>query len=130
MLASISHVGKQFMSQDGSRVVALESVSFDVEEGEFVTIVGPSGCGKSTLLHIMAGVLERSSGNILLKGQPIAGPRRDVGVVFQEPLLLPWRTVQENLMLPIEVLGLPREKHLRRADELLGLTRLEGFAGR
>ncbi len=130
MLASISQLGKQYVSQDGSRVVALQDVSFDVGEGELITIVGPSGCGKSTLLHIMAGVLERSSGDIRLCGEPIAGPRRDVGVVFQEPLLLPWRTVLENLMLPVEVLGLDKEQYRRRADELIALTRLEGFAGK
>jgi NitT/TauT family transport system ATP-binding protein len=130
MLASISRLGKQYLSQDGSRVAALQDVSFDVGEGELITIVGPSGCGKSTLLHIMAGVLERSAGDIHLRGEPIAGPRRDVGVVFQEPLLLPWRTVHENLMLPIEVLGLPPEPNRQRAHELLALTRLEGFAGK
>jgi NitT/TauT family transport system ATP-binding protein len=129
-LASIARLRKQFTSQDGSRVLALDDVSFDVREGELVTIVGPSGCGKSTLLHIMAGVLERSAGDILLRGEPIAGPRRDVGVVFQEPLLLPWRTVLDNILLPIEVHGLKPSDYRARAEELLALTRLEGFAGK
>jgi NitT/TauT family transport system ATP-binding protein len=129
-LASIRRVGKAFASQDGNRVVALEEVSFEVAQGAFVTIVGPSGCGKSTLLHIMAGVLDRSSGEILLQGQPIAGPRRDVGVVFQEPLLLPWRTVIDNILLPIEVHGLPAAEYRAKAEELLALTRLEGFGGK
>lgn len=129
-LARIAGVGKQFSSHDGSRVVALEEVSFDVRQGELVTIVGPSGCGKSTLLHIMAGVLEHSSGEILLQGRPIAGPRRDVGVVFQEPLLLPWRTVTDNILLPIEVHGLPVARYRERVAELLALTRLEGFGGK
>jgi len=126
-LASIARVRKQFVSHDGSRVLALDDVSFDVGEGEFLTIVGPSGCGKSTLLHIMAGVLERSGGSIHLRGEPIAGPRRDVGVVFQEPLLLPWRTVLDNVLLPIEVHGRKVEAFRRRAEELLALTKLEGF---
>ena len=129
-LASISGVRKQFTSHDGSRVLALDDVSFDVGEGELLTIVGPSGCGKSTLLHIMAGVLERSGGSILLRGEPIAGPRRDVGVVFQEPLLLPWRTVLDNILLPIEVHGLDAAAHRARAGELLALTKLEGFEGK
>jgi NitT/TauT family transport system ATP-binding protein len=129
-LARISHLGKQFASKDGSTVVALDDVSLDIAEGDFVTVVGPSGCGKSTLLHIMAGVLPRSSGEILLRGQPIAGPRRDVGVVFQEPLLLPWRTVLDNLMLPIQVHGLPIHEHRARAQELLALVKLEAFAGK
>ena len=130
VLASIEHLGRVFASQDGQRVVALQDVSFDIRRGELVTIVGPSGCGKSTLLHIMAGVLERSSGELRLDGRPIAGPRRDVGVVFQEPLLLPWRTVRQNILLPIEVHGLPVAGFLRRADELLALTGLEAFAGK
>src|SRR5688572_12856660 len=129
-LASIRRVGKAFASQDGNRVVALEEVSFEVAQGAFVTIVGPSGCGKSTLLHIMAGVLDRSSGEILLQGQPIAGPRRDVGVVFQEPLLLPWRTVIDNILLPIEVHGLPVDRFRSKAEELLALTGLQAFAGK
>jgi NitT/TauT family transport system ATP-binding protein len=129
-LASIARVGKQFASRDGSRVIALDDVSFEVAQGAFVTIVGPSGCGKSTLLHIMAGVLDRSAGEIRLRGEPIAGPRRDVGVVFQEPLLLPWRTVIDNILLPIEVHGLPVQKFRGRAQELLALTRLEGFGGK
>jgi NitT/TauT family transport system ATP-binding protein len=126
-LASIRGLRKQFASHDGSRVLALEDVSFEVGEGELLTIVGPSGCGKSTLLHIMAGVLERSSGSILLRGEPIAGPRRDVGVVFQEPLLLPWRTVLDNILLPVEVHGHDPARFRDRARELLALTRLEGF---
>jgi NitT/TauT family transport system ATP-binding protein len=129
-LASISRVGKQFASRDGSVVTALQEVSFDVAQGEFVTIVGPSGCGKSTLLHIIAGVLDRSSGDIELRGEPIAGPRRDVGVVFQEPLLLPWRTVIENILLPIQVHGLPVAQFRQRAEELLALTKLEGFGSK
>ena len=105
-------------------------MSFDVQEGELVTIVGPSGCGKSTLLHIMAGVLDRSFGRIELRGRPVDGPRRDVGVVFQEPLLLPWRSVLHNILLPIEVHGLPVARFRSRAEELLGLTGLEAFAGK
>jgi NitT/TauT family transport system ATP-binding protein len=82
------------------------------------------------LLHIMAGVLERSSGEIHLQGRPISGPRRDVGVVFQEPLLLPWRTVIDNILLPIEVHGLPVAQYRARVDALLALTRLDGFGGK
>ncbi|MEJ0070917.1 MAG: ABC transporter ATP-binding protein [Pseudomonadota bacterium] len=109
---------------------ALDNVSLSIAEGELVVVVGPSGCGKSTLLHIMAGVLERSSGEILLGGKPIAGPRRDIGVVFQEALLLPWRTVLQNILLPIEVHRQPLASFQERAKQLLALTQLDGFSGK
>ncbi len=80
----------------GEAVVALEGIDFAIAEGEFVAIVGPSGCGKSTLLKILAGLLPTSAGEALLRGSPIAGPRRDIGVVFQAPVLFPWRTVRDN----------------------------------
>ena len=69
-------------------------------EGEFVAVVGPSGCGKSTLLKILAGLLPSSGGDARLRGTTIAGPRRDIGVVFQSPVLFPWRTVLDNVLLP------------------------------
>ncbi len=86
---------KAYPTRDGS-VVALERISFAVPESEFVAVVGPSGCGKSTLLKILSGILPPSAGEALLRGTPIAGPRRDIGVVFQSPVLFPWRTVLED----------------------------------
>jgi len=111
-------------------VVALEGIDFAVGEGEFVAIVGPSGCGKSTLLKILAGLLPTSAGAVLLRGVPIAGPRRDIGVVFQAPVLFPWRTVRDNVLLPIDVQRLGREKYQRFAGELLALVGLAGFEER
>src|SRR5262249_42665044 len=98
-----------------------------IEEGSFVTVVGPSGCGKSTLLRILAGLLEHSVGRVMLDGHPINGTRRDVGVVFQSSILLPWRTILDNVMLPAEVLDLPRKQARERAMQLLHMVRLEGF---
>jgi hypothetical protein len=86
----------------GGAVTALDRISFSVAEGEFVAVVGPSGCGKSTLLKILAGLLPTSSGEAHLRGTPIAGPRRDIGVVFQSPVLLPWRSVLDNVLLPVD----------------------------
>jgi NitT/TauT family transport system ATP-binding protein len=111
-------------------VVALRDISFRIADGEFVVVVGPSGCGKSTLLKILAGLLPPTEGRADLKGRPIAGPRRDIGVVFQSPVLFPWRTVLENTMLPADVQGLDRRAMRERAAGLLTLVGLSGFEGR
>ncbi|MDM0112341.1 ABC transporter ATP-binding protein [Variovorax sp. J22R133] len=108
-------------------VLALQQIDCTIEQGSFVTIVGPSGCGKSTLLRILAGLLDYDIGQVALDGQPIHGTRRDVGVVFQSSILLPWRTILENVMLPAEVLGIDRKQARDRAMQLLHMVRLEGF---
>lgn len=108
-------------------VHALDDVSFDIMEGELLTVLGPSGCGKSTLLRSIAGLLKTTKGEILYKGRPLDGPQREIAVIFQDPVLLPWRTVIGNMMLPVEVLGLDKKSCLTRASELLGIVRLTGF---
>ena len=108
-------------------VLALRDINLSIEKGSFVSVVGPSGCGKSTLLRIIAGLLDYSEGVVVLDGQPIVGTRRDVGVVFQSSILLPWRTIIENVMLPAEVLALDMKAARVRAMELLRMVRLEGF---
>jgi NitT/TauT family transport system ATP-binding protein len=117
---------KRFGDGDDA-VLALSGVDCRIEQGSFVTIVGPSGCGKSTLLRILAGLLDYEEGSVELDGQPIRGTRRDVGFVFQSSILLPWRTILENVMLPAEVLGLDMAKARERAMHLLHLVRLDGF---
>src|SRR5207244_4536508 len=87
-------------------------------------------CGKSTLLRVLAGLLPPTRGEARLRGTPIAGPRRDIGVVFQAPVLFPWRTVLDNVLLPVDVQGLPRDRHRRAALDLLALVGLEGFEQR
>ncbi|HVM78538.1 MAG TPA: ABC transporter ATP-binding protein [Stellaceae bacterium] len=111
-------------------VHALEDIDFEVAEGEFISIVGPSGCGKSTLLKILAGLLPASSGQALLRGTPIVGPRRDIGVVFQSPVLFPWRSVIDNVLLPADVQRLGRERLRETALDLLRLVGLQGFERR
>ena len=108
-------------------LLALEDVSFSVEVNEFVTLVGPSGCGKSTLLKIVGGLLDRTAGEVLFKGEPVQGPRRDIGIMFQTPVLFDWRTTLENVLLPTEILGLDRAEALRRARAVLTMVDLEGF---
>src|SRR5690606_31981467 len=119
---------RPFVSKRGETVQALDHISFDVDEGEFVSIVGPSGCGKSTLLKIIAGLIPASAGHVLIGGQRVAGPRSDIGFVFQQPVLLPWRTVKANVMLPVEVLKLDRRAGERRAADLLETVGLSNFA--
>jgi NitT/TauT family transport system ATP-binding protein len=111
-------------------VLALSDIAFDVADGEFIAVVGPSGCGKSTLLKILAGLLRPSDGEADLKGTPIKGPRRDIGVVFQSPVLFPWRSVLGNVLLPADVQGLDREKMRQRARDLIKMVGLAGFEDR
>jgi NitT/TauT family transport system ATP-binding protein len=108
-------------------VLALRDIDFGLQQGSFVSIVGPSGCGKSTLLRILAGLLDYDEGTVSLDGQAIKGTRRDVGFVFQSSILLPWRTILENVMLPAEVLGLDMKASRERAMQLLHMVRLDGF---
>jgi NitT/TauT family transport system ATP-binding protein len=108
---------------------AIRQISFDVADGEFLSVLGPSGCGKSTLLMMIAGVIDPSAGEIQIKGANVAGPRREVGVVFQSPVLLPWRTVLQNVLFPIELLKLPRAPYRQRATELLRMAKIDEFAG-
>ncbi len=126
---SVRELSKSYPTRDAC-VKALDSISFSVNEGEFVAVVGPSGCGKSTLLKILAGVLSASTGSASLRGSLIDGPRRDIGVVFQSPVLLPWRTVLENVLLPIDVQRIRSDRYTQLALELLSLVGLREFAQR
>jgi NitT/TauT family transport system ATP-binding protein len=98
-----------------------------VGDGEFVSLVGPSGCGKTTLLMILAGLVPQTGGRVRFRDIEVRGPRTEIGLVFQRPVLLPWRTVLQNVLLPAEVLGLGKDELLTRARELLQLVGLAGF---
>src|ERR1051325_9812756 len=126
---AVNEISKVYPTRDGS-VQALQQISFSMSEGEFVAVVGPSGCGKSTLLKILAGILSPSTGEARLRGTPIMAPRRDIGVVFQSPVLLPWRSVLDNVLLPVDVQRLGRDRHLKIAMDLLSLVELQGFEQR
>ena len=106
---------------------ALDRLSFTVCSQEFVCVLGPSGSGKSTLLRILAGLLPSSEGEVIYQGERLTSPRREIGLVFQRANLMPWRTVLENIILPLELQSLPAEVALERARELVDLVRLEGF---
>ncbi|MBI4247557.1 MAG: ABC transporter ATP-binding protein [Candidatus Rokubacteria bacterium] len=123
---TVSKVQKVYRSNGGA-VHALDDISFTVQAGEFVTLVGPSGCGKSTLLKITGGLVERTAGEVVFKGEPVLGPRRDVGIMFQTPVLFDWRTTLENVLLPTEILGLDPIESRQRARATLGMVGLQGF---
>lgn len=112
-------------NQDGLHV--LDRLSFKINEGEFVCLIGPSGSGKSTLLRILAGLLPYPDGEIILNGQKLTGPRSGVGMVFQKANLMDWRTVRENIALPLEINNAPAEAANQAALELIELVGLQGF---
>jgi NitT/TauT family transport system ATP-binding protein len=124
---SLRNVGKVFATSSGN-VEAIRDVSIDVSRNEFVTIVGQSGCGKSTLLRLVAGLTPPSSGEIHLDGKPVTGPRRNIGVVFQSALLLQWKNVLDNILLPAKILKLDPARSRERAQQLLRMVGLEKFA--
>ena len=123
----ISEVSMRYTTVSGDAVLALDRVSLAVRPKEFVCVVGTSGCGKTTLLRIVAGLVRHTTGRVSLRDREISGPSSDVGIVFQGPVLLPWKTVLENVMIPVIVLGLDRATYRRRASELLDLVGLSGF---
>ena len=116
-------------SDSGGDVEALENVTLRVEEGEFLTILGPSGCGKSTLLRIMAGLLAPTAGIVYLQGQRLTSPTREIGFIFQSANLMPWRSVLENVALPLQVAGVPRGETEKRAREMIHSVGLAEFEG-
>lgn len=123
----IEGLGLTYPSRRGSPVEALRGVNLRIDAGEFVALVGPSGCGKSSLLRLVAGLAAPSHGTVTIGGTRVTGPRPDVGLLFQRPTLLPWRTVRKNVLLPAEVLGLDRRVAAARAAELLEMVGLGGF---
>jgi NitT/TauT family transport system ATP-binding protein len=121
------NVSKDFYSRSGT-VRALSGVSIDIQERDFCSLVGPSGCGKSTLLHLAAGLEKPTAGDISLGGTPVKGPQTQIGIVFQRPVLLPWRSVLDNVIIQQEVRGLDRTESLAHANRLLESVGLGRFA--
>jgi NitT/TauT family transport system ATP-binding protein len=122
-------VGLTYDAQDGE-VEAVHDVTFEVADGEFVALIGPSGCGKSSLIKLALGLEAPTGGDVTVSGRSVDGPRRDVGVVFQAPVLLPWRTVLDNVLLPADIQNLDRTTARDAARDLLKLADLERFAGK
>ena len=106
---------------------ALAQADMAIMPHEFVCIIGPSGCGKSTLLRLLGGLVEPTAGRVLYRGQPLTHPTNSIGVVFQQPTLMPWRTVIQNTALPLQILGIPARKREERARAMLDLVGLADF---
>ena len=123
-------VDKTYRTRRGDLVPALENITLNIAENEFVTLVGPSGCGKSTLLKLVAGLTPVSGGAVRVRDTVVREPFADVGIVFQHPVLLPWRTVLDNVLFAAEMLGLDSDGHRKRALDLLELSGLAGFESR
>ncbi|MBI3516992.1 MAG: ABC transporter ATP-binding protein [Proteobacteria bacterium] len=126
---ALDRVGMTYAADSGL-VEALRDVSLTVEQGEFVALVGPSGCGKSTLLRLVAGLRAATTGTIAVNGAAVRGPIRAVGMVFQAPVLLRWRSILDNVLLPAELAGLDPKAHRDRALALLELVGLADFAAK
>ena len=122
----LTHVSKTYAR---NRVIALDDVSLTLRKGSFSSVIGSSGCGKSTLLKIMAGLIPPTKGRVVLQNQPVTGTRRDIGMMFQQATLFPWRTTIENIVLPIEIRDgrSAAEKAKVKARELLEIVGLKGF---
>src|SRR5919112_1569357 len=120
-IIEIEGVSKTYRTRDGE-VPSLRPLDITINDGEFLVVVGPSGCGKTTLLKMIAGLLPPSEGEIRVEGRVVTEPHRDVGIVFQTALLLPWRDIFRNVMMPVEVKGLPRGEYEGRARALLKMV--------
>jgi NitT/TauT family transport system ATP-binding protein len=123
----IARLSKVYQTREQEDVVALQDIDLRFEPGSFVAVVGPSGCGKSTLLSLLAGLTNASSGTIMIDGERVDKPHPKIGVVFQSDLLLYWRTVLDNILLPIEIKRLDVANYRTRAEELLVQVGLQGF---
>ena len=128
-LISIDNIRKLFGSGP-SQVHAFGPVDLTIDEGQFVSLLGPSGCGKSTLLLMLAGLLEPTGGSVSISGKPVLGPQTEIGIMFQDNTLVPWRTVRGNIELQLELRGLSPQDHTARVASLLRSVHLEDFAQR
>lgn len=126
----LKDIGMVYKTNDGRDVTALTGVSLDIQKGEFISLLGPSGCGKTTLLRIIADLLQPTSGEISIAGESPRDARlsKKYGIVFQSPVLYDWRTVKKNIMLPLEIMHIPKSEREDRAMKMLDIVGLTEFA--
>jgi len=127
-MLSIRALTVEYQTPEGDRLPALGPVSLDIPPGQFVCLVGPSGCGKSTLIKVMAGLQVPTTGGVFLHDQPISKPSPKVGLMFQDATLMPWRTVRDNIGLPLELAGTARSARDGAVDGMLDMLGLTDFA--
>lgn len=127
-LVQATGVTKRFGSGD-KEMVALSGLNLEVREGEFLSLLGPSGCGKSTALNIMGGLLKATEGTVTFGGETITGPSRQIGMMFQQAVMFPWRTTLDNVLLPVEIFGESKKQYKAKAEELLNMVGISEFAG-
>jgi NitT/TauT family transport system ATP-binding protein len=123
----VAEVSKIYRNGTAEAIEAVSSVSFALPRGQFVAVLGPSGCGKSTLLMMLGGLEPVTSGQITIGGKPMTGPRTSIGIMFQDPTLLPWKSALDNVLFPIRVLKRPLEGYRSDAQQLLARVGLDGF---
>ncbi len=126
-IVAAKDISKTYVTSRGDDLEAIKSISLNVSEGEFVSLVGHSGCGKTTFLKIIAGLILPTSGRVTVEEKEVRSPLRDIGIVFQHPLLMPWRSIMANVLLPIELLGRSPSEYRDRALELLRTFGLASF---
>ncbi|MDG6995552.1 MAG: ABC transporter ATP-binding protein [Nitrososphaerota archaeon] len=126
-IIEIQGLSKVYATRNQKKVVAFRDVSLDIKRHEFVSLLGPSGCGKTTVLNVIAGLIPSTTGSVKLEGKEVKQPMRDVGFVFQQPTLLQWRNVMDNVLFPIEMLHRNRRDYEKRALQLLELVGIEEF---
>jgi len=124
---SVKNISKSYPNGDNGDTEVLDNISFDIEEGEFLSILGPSGCGKTTLLKIIAGLLEPDEGEILIDGELVGTGHNRVGYIFQQESLFPWRTVRQNIEFGLEVKGVSKDKIGKAVNEALKIAGMEGL---
>lgn len=125
---TLKNVKKDFITGKGDIVNALGNVNLSVPESEFVCILGPSGCGKSTLLRIIAGLENATEGEVIYRGQPITGARKEIGMVFQNYSLMPWLNVEDNIALGLNFAGIGKKERLERAEYYMEMTHMQDFS--
>lgn len=126
----LQNVALTYVDSSGESVEALTGVDLDVRDNEFLVVLGPSGCGKSTLLKVMVGLLRPSDGRVLHRGRDLEDTLQDVGMVYQNPLLLPWRSVLDNVLLPVEILRWDRKEFEPKARKILDMVGLSAFVNK
>jgi NitT/TauT family transport system ATP-binding protein len=126
-VVEINDIGMTYVSRRGEKVNAIDTINIHAYKGEFVSLVGPSGCGKTTLIRIIAGLLKPTKGTVLIDGKDVSGPTKNIGMVFQSPLLLEWRNILDNILLPIEIKNEDKNNYISRAKDLMNLSDISGF---